>query len=326
MLKIDGSSLEGGGQIVRSAVALSAVTGIPVEITRIRENRKQPGLRYQHCAAIRAVASACTGHTEGNEPGSSRLSFLPKDVRKTESSIAVGTAGSIPLVIQAWLPVALVKGGILEVTGGTEVPASPTIDYLEKVLIPALGTQGKGISVRVIRRGYYPSGGGIVQMKVKTADPERIIITKESSSCGIRSCSSGLPPHVAERQASSAKMLLGKELSQGIPVDIRLSQGVSKGSSCTVWCGAKGASSLGRPGLPAEMVGEAAATDLIREIRSPGEVDPHLSDQLLLYLARFGGSYTAPVYTLHARTMCWLLSLFGFEIHVREGEEVAFSA
>jgi RNA 3'-terminal phosphate cyclase (ATP) len=247
------------------------------------------------------------------------------DIRKTESSVAVGTAGSIPLVIQAWLPVALVKGGVLEVTGGTEVPASPTIDYLEKVMIPALGAQGKGISVSVIRRGYYPSGGGIVQMKVKSADPERILITKEIT-CGIHSCSSGLPPHVAERQASSAKMLLCNELSRDIPVDIRRSHGVSKGSSCTAWCGAKGASSLGRPGLPAEMVGEAAATDLIREIRSPGEVDSHLSDQLLLYLARFGGTYTAPVYTLHARTMCWLLSLFGFEIHVREGEEVEFSA
>ena len=325
MLMVDGSSLEGGGQIVRSAVALSAVTGIPVEITRIRENRKQPGLRYQHCAAVRAVASSCTGHTEGNEPGSSRLSFFPMDIRRTESSVAVGTAGSIPLVIQAWLPVALVKGGLLEVTGGTEVPASPTIDYLEKVMIPALGAQGKGISITVIRRGYYPSGGGIVQIKVKTADHERISITKEIS-CGIRSCSSGLPPHVAERQASSAKMLLDKELLRSIPADIRRSRGVSKGSSCTVWYGARGASALGRPGLPAERVGEAAATDLIREIRSPGEVDPHLSDQLLLYLAQFGGSFTAPEYTLHARTMCWLLSLFGLKIHVREGEEVEFSA
>jgi RNA 3'-terminal phosphate cyclase (ATP) len=325
MLKIDGSYLEGGGQIVRSSVALSAAAGIPIEITRIRENRKKPGLGYQHCAAVRAVACACQGHMEGNEPGSRSLSFIPGDIRKAECIIDVGTAGSIPLVIQAWLPVALVKGGSLEVTGGTEVPASPTVDYLEKVLIPALGTPGEGITITVMKRGYYPAGGGSVRVRVQPADPAPVSIKKEFS-CGIRSCSSGLPLHVAERQASSAQLLLGKEPGGAIPVEIQRSEGLSKGSSCTVWCGAKGASSLGRPGLPAGHVGEAAATELLRELRGPGEVDSHLSDQLLIYLAWYGGSYTASDYSLHARTMCWLLSRFGFEIQVREGREVAFSA
>jgi len=325
MLKIDGSCLEGGGQIVRSAVALSAVTGMPVEITRIRENRNRPGLGYQHCAAVRAVAGACQGQVEGNEPGSSRLSFIPMAIRKAECAVDVGTAGSIPLVIQAWLPVALVKGGSLEVTGGTEVPASPTVDYLEKVLIPALGVEEGAVTVTVIRRGYYPAGGGIVRVKVQPADPTPITIKKDMP-CGIRSCSSGLPSHVAERQASRALLLLGRTLGRDLPVEIQRSEGPSIGSSCTVWCGARGASSLGRPGLPAESVGEAAATNLISEIRGPGEVDSHLSDQLLVYLARYGGSYTASAYTLHARTMCWLLSRFGFAIQVRQGKEVAFSA
>jgi len=325
MLKIDGACLEGGGQIVRSAVALSAVTGIPVEIFRIRENRKKAGLGHQHCAAVRAVACACRGRMEGNEPGSRRLVFIPGDVRETECVADVGTAGSIPLVIQAWLPVALMKGGEIEITGGTEVPGSPTIDYLENVLVPALGTAGTGVVIRVIRRGYYPARGGIVRVRVNPAEPARLSIEKDVS-CGIRSCSSGLPSHVAERQASRALLLLGRTLGRDLPVEILRSEGPSIGSSCTVWCGAKGASSLGRPGLPAESVGEAAATNLIREIRGPGEVDSHLSDQLLLYLARYGGFYTASEYTLHARTMCWLLSLFGFENQVRHGEGVAFSA
>ena len=317
--------LKAAGRSSRSAVALSAVTGIPVEITRIRENRNKPGLGYQHCAAVRAAAGACQGQMEGNEPGSRRLSFIPKAIRKAECAVDVGTAGSIPLVIQAWLPVALVKGGVLEVTGGTEVPSSPTIDYFEKVLIPALGVEEGAITVTVMKRGYYPAGGGVVRVKVQPADPAPIDIKKDMS-CGIRSCSSGLPSHVAERQASRAHLLLGRTLGRDLPVEILRSEGPSIGSSCTVWCGAKGASSLGRPGLPAESVGEAAATNLIREIRSPGEVDSHLSDQLLLYLARYGGCYTASEYTLHARTMCWLLSLFGFEIQVRQGKEVAFSA
>jgi RNA 3'-terminal phosphate cyclase (ATP) len=325
MLKIDGSCLEGGGQIVRSAVALSAVTGIPVEITRIRENRNKPGLGYQHCAAVRAAACACRGRMEGNDPGSSRLSFVPESIRNAECSVEVGTAGSIPLVIQAWLPVAMAQGGVLEVNGGTEVPASPTVDYLEKVLIPALGSVGEGITVTVIRRGYYPAGGGLVRVRVEPADPAPLSIKKEGA-IGIRSCSSGLPPHVAERQASSALLLLGRTLGRDIPVEIQRSGGLVKGSSCTVWYGAKGASSIGRPGFPAERVGETAATELLSEIRAPGEVDSHLSDQLLIYLARYGGSYTASEYTPHARTMCWLLSLFGFEISVRQGKEVAFSA
>jgi len=325
MLKIDGACLEGGGQIVRSAVALSAVTGIPVEIFRIRENRKKAGLGHQHCAAVRAVACACRGRMEGNEPGSRRLVFIPGDVRETECVADVGTAGSIPLVIQAWLPVALMKGGEIEITGGTEVPGSPTIDYLENVLVPALGTAGTGVVIRVIRRGYYPAGGGIVRVRVNPAEPARLSIEKDVS-CGIRSCSSGLPPHVAERQATRAHLLLSRALRIDIPVEIRRSEGVVKGSSCTAWCGSKGASSLGRPGFPAEKVGEEAATGLINEINSQGEVDAYLSDQLLLYLARYGGSYTASGFTLHARTMCWLLSLFGFEIQVREGREVVFSA
>jgi RNA 3'-terminal phosphate cyclase (ATP) len=325
MLKIDGSYLEGGGQIVRSAVALSAVAGIPVDISRIRENRKKPGLGYQHCAAVRAVACACQGQVEGNEPGSSRLSFIPGGIRKAQCVVDVGTAGSVALVIQAWLPVALLKGGTLEVTGGTEVPASPTIDYLEKVLIPALGIPGAGVTFRVVKRGYYPAGGGIVRVTVKPADPAPVAIKKDNS-FGIRSCSSGLPPHVAERQAAHAVLLLGKVLGDDIPVEIQRSEGLSKGSSCTVWCGAKGASALGRPGLPAEKVGEAAATALISELATMGEVDTHLSDQLLIYLACYGGAYTASEYTLHARTMCWLLSLFGLAIRVREGQGVGFSA
>jgi len=325
MLKIDGSCFEGGGQVVRSAVALAAVTGIPVEITRIRENRNKPGLGYQHCAAVRAAACACRGRMEGNEPGSSRLSFVPESIRNAECSVAVGTAGSIPLVVQAWLPLALAEGGVLEVNGGTEVPASPTVDYLEKVLIPALGSVGEGITVTVIRRGYYPAGGGLIRVRVEPADPAPLCI-KKGGAIGIRSCSSGLPPHVAERQASRALLLLGRTLGQDIPVEIQRSGGLAKGSSCTVWYGAKGASSIGRPGFPAERVGENAATELIREIRGPGEVDSHLSDQLLIYLARYGGSYTASEFTLHARTMCWLLSLFGFDISVRQGKEVVFSA
>ncbi|NYT20488.1 MAG: RNA 3'-terminal phosphate cyclase [Methanomicrobiales archaeon] len=325
MLRIDGSLLEGGGQIVRSAVALSAVTGTPVEIISVREKRARPGLANQHCAAVRAVAETCDARVAGNTPGSSRLSFVPRSIVRRNTAVDVGTAGSIPLVIQAWLPVALEKGGSLMVQGGTEVQFSPTIDYFTEVFVPALGPAGEGIRVEVIRRGYYPVGGGMVRVSVEPASCPRISAGSAAGN-GIRSCSSNLPGHVADRQAARARAYLLEETGEEYPVSIRRSEGPGTGSSCTVWSGAKGSCALGKRGLPAEKVGEAAASGLVAALRATGEVDLHMSDQLLLYLARGGGSYTAPEFTLHARTMCWLLSLFGMPVKVSGRDPVEFRA
>jgi len=323
MLRIDGSLLEGGGQIVRSAVALSAVTGTLVEIVAIRKNRSRPGLANQHCAAVRAVAEACHARVTGNTPGSCRLSFVPGSIVRRDISVDVGTAGSVPLVIQAWLPVALEEGGSLLVQGGTEVWFSPTIDYFTKVFLPALGPAGAGVRVDVIRRGYFPVGGGMVRITAEPAALPRISIGGAKGS-GIRSCSSNLPDHVADRQAASARAYLLRETGEEYPVSVRRSEGPGTGSSCTVWNGAKGSCALGKRGLPAEKVGEAAASGLVAGLRAGGDVDLHLSDQLLVYLARGGGSYTAPEFTLHARTMCWLLSLFGLPVTAIERDTVEF--
>jgi RNA 3'-terminal phosphate cyclase (ATP) len=324
MLKIDGSLLEGGGQIVRTAVALSAVTGTPVEITRIRENRKRPGLGNQHCAAVRAIAASCDARVSGNAPGGRTLQFLPGLVTNKEVTVDVGTAGSIPLIIQAWLPVALEHGGSLEVRGGTEVPLSPTIDYLTEVFLPALGPLAGGVAVEVRQRGYYPAGGGLVRVRVSPSEPEPVRVMISDSS-GIRSCSASLPGHVAERQAASAASALAK-YGEKFPVSIRRTGGPGIGSSCTVWKGAKGSSALGRIGLPAEKVGVAAALGFLEAFRTAGETDQYLGDQLLVYLGRYGGAYTTGVLSLHARTVCWILDQFGFPVSVREDGAVEFSA
>jgi len=121
MLTIDGSCLEGGGQIVRLAVALSALAGIPVAVTRIRENRPNPGLAPQQIAAVRAVAGVCNAECRGLTVGSREITFAPGDLRRADLRIDPGTAGSITLILQAWLPVALRTGGSITVTGGTEV-------------------------------------------------------------------------------------------------------------------------------------------------------------------------------------------------------------
>ncbi|CVK31415.1 RNA 3'-terminal phosphate cyclase [Methanoculleus bourgensis] len=327
MFTVDGSYLEGGGQVLRLAVALSAISGTPVTVTRIRQNRPNPGLAPQHIAAVRAVAGACDAECRGLAIRSSEITFSPGRLQQVDLAIDPGTAGSIPLILQAWLPVALRTGGSITVTGGTEVTWSPTIDYLDRVLAPVLRHAGASIDIEVLERGYYPRGGGRVRARVEPGRPGPIVIPEEEPGCGIVSCSSGLPEHVVERQAAAARNLLEKDL--GLPCTATLDHregGPGVGSSVTVWSGAKGAVALGKRGLPAEEVGRTAARALVEECRSPGTVDVHLADQLLIYLACYGGEYSTHTLSMHAKTACWLLSEFGYPVGCRANDLVEFAA
>jgi RNA 3'-terminal phosphate cyclase (ATP) len=334
MIEIDGSFGEGGGQIVRTAVALSAVTGKPVRITRIRQGRSKPGLAAQHARAITALAAISDARTSGATPGSSEIIFTPGEIRGGRHRVEIGTAGSVTLLMQCLLPALLRADGpsSLQIQGGTDVNWAPTVDYFKNVFLPALSSFGARVSLEVLQRGYYPRGQGEVLLEVEPAklkashlismacDTAQIIQNIQNTVQGVSHCSS-LPEHVAARQADSAAEVLAQaDFSAQIYREaLRLP---SLGSGITLWSGCKGASSLGERGLPAEKVGRKAADELIMELRSPATVDVHLADQLIPYLALAGGSYTVREISLHAMTNIWTVGHFldaEFEIKEEKG-------
>lgn len=326
MLHLDGAMGEGGGQLVRSAVALAALTGRTVTIDRIRERRTTPGLAAQHVAAVEAVAGTCRAECDGLARGSRRLTFEPGPLAAADLRVDVGTAGSVALVVQCWLPAALHTGGSLTVTGGTEVSMSPTIDYVDRVFAPVLRGAGAEIGIDIRGRGYYPRGGGEVRVRVE-ASTLRPITCPPECDAGIISCSRNLPGHVTVRQAEAARREIMERTGRLLPVhhDCR-EGGPSTGSSVTAWTGCFGGSALGRRGYPAEDVGRDAARRLLELQAMGGSVDVHLADQLLMYLARYGGTCTAGSLTTHAATVCRLLELFDMPVSVEGAGPVVFSA
>ncbi len=323
MIEIDGSFGEGGGQIVRTAVALSAVTGKPVRIKNIRQARPKPGLAPQHAQAISALARICNARTSGADPGSSEIAFEPSEIRGGRYKVEIGTAGSVTLLMQCLLP-ALLKSDspiVLEVHGGTDVQWSPTVDYFRNVFLPALEGFGARIRLELWQRGYYPRGQGTVLLQVEPAELKTAHLKAQAAPVVGISHSSNLPEHVAKRQAEAASLALQQAGFQSEIATESLAV-ASTGSGITLWSGHKGGSALGKRGLPAETVGKKAALEIISELRSATAVDVHLADQLIPYLALAGGSYTTREISMHTRTNIWTaehflkrkISVFGEDI------------
>ena len=328
MIEIDGSYGEGGGQIVRTSVALSAVTGKSVLIKKIRQGRPKPGLAAQHAQAIRALGQICNAEIKGAEPGSSEVLFCPQEICGGSRRVEIGTAGSVTLLMQCLLPALLhaEKRTSLQVQGGTDVQWSPTVDYFRNVFLPALSFFGGRAGLQLLRRGYYPRGQGEVLLEVEPSHLKPAHISYEPFNpahnriMGISHCSN-LPQHVAERQAASAIERLQKA---GYEAEIAQETGrlASTGSGITLWTAGKGASSLGERGLPAEKVGRRAAEEMVRELASPAAVDGHLADQLIPYLALAGGSYSVREISRHTKTNIWTAGHFieaKFEIRELKG-------
>lgn len=325
MLEIDGSYGEGGGQLVRTAVALSAVTGKEIKVTNIRKNRPNPGLKQQHLKALETAARIFKAQISGLFPGSTELSFAPVEIEGGKYDIDIGTAGSITLLLQCIMPALPFAKEEVELTvkGGTDVAWSPTIDYLQHVTLRALERLGYSASVTLKEHGYYPKGGGKVSAYFKPCKLQGFHFLKEEEEeiKGI-SHASNLPTHVPLRQAEAASTRL-MEAGYQSQIETQSFEAFSTGSGITLWTGYIGGSALGKRGFPAEKVGKSAADEIIPELRAGASVDTHLADQLIPYMALAGdSSYTVRELSLHTATNIWITEQFldvKFKIEEKEG-------
>ncbi|AMM54647.1 RNA 3'-terminal phosphate cyclase [Pyrococcus kukulkanii] len=328
MIIIDGSYGEGGGQILRTSIALSAITEEPVKIINIRANRPNPGLRPQHLHGILALKELANARVEGAYVGSKELIFIPGRIKPKNINVNIGTAGSITLVLQALLPAMAFAEGRIEfrITGGTDVAWSPPVDYLKNVTLFALERIGVRGEIFIERRGHYPKGGGIVRGFVDPWEEKRSINAVEYKRVikikGI-SHATNLPSHVAERQAKGARAELER---LGVPIEIEteVSTSIGPGSGIVLWaetdCLRLGGDALGKRGKPAEVVGKEAAQELLEQLKTGACVDKFLGDQLIPFIAFSGGKIKVAEITKHLITNIWVVEQFLGKVFEVNGE------
>ncbi len=329
-LVVDGSYGEGGGQILRTALAFSIITGRPVRVSKIRAGREVPGLRRQHVSSLRILSAVFDSKLDGVSEGSSEVSFVPGPPRADSISLDMKTAASITLVLQAVVPaVALTRSRLtLELVGGTDVPWSPTFDYFDTIVKRAYGVVGIEFSAKAIRRGYYPRGGGRAVVKVEPCEslrPLRLTGSPKVEAVDLTSRCAMLPRHVAERQLSSAVaaleergLRLGHKLVAEEPAD-------SPGSSVLVSSFGDsfflGSDELGARGRPSEEVGRAAAERFASFVQFGACVDDNLADMLapLLSLASDPSALRVARVSKHMDAGFYIAKLFSScEYSVRE--------
>ena len=319
MIEIDGSEGEGGGQMLRTALALSAVTGRPFKFDNIRARRDRPGLAAQHLTGVKGVAEVCHANVEGASVGSTSLTFEPGMVEAGDYRFDVGTAGSITLVLQAcMLACARTRARTdFDIIGGTNVRLSPPSDYLEYVLFPLLRTMGYEIDVKVPNRGFYPQGGG--EMKVGMARGEHILplkLEKRGHFEGITGVcfTQKLPDHIAERMASTARKSLVGHSPVKLVMDRRQGHSIGAGIflAAVYENTVLGTDALGEKGISSEKLGELAAISLIREMDSLETLDRHAADQILPYLSLAAGPSTFLVseLSMHFQTQVQMIRKF----------------
>lgn len=335
MLTIDGSFGEGGGQVLRSSMALSMVTGKPFHIERIRAKRNKPGLMRQHLTSVQAAAEVCGGRVSGATIGSMELTFEPGAVRGGNYSFRIGTAGSTTLVLQTVLLPLLTADGpsLIRLEGGTHNPFAPPFDFLDRAYLPLLRRMGAKVQARLERHGFYPAGGGCIVVQVEPVDRLHGIEILERGApvrrMG-RAVVSNLSLSIAEREVRVLRRRLGLGVDEVDTCDV---QSAGPGNVVSVTLEHEHVSevftSFGKIGKRAELV----ARDVVRQaqayLRHPAPVGPYLTDQLMLPMAIAGnGAYRTAGFTEHSRTnfqvIGWFLDVARqVEVNEDDGDEEA---
>ena len=322
MIKINGSYGEGGGQILRNSVAFSALTKTPIKITNIRANRPNPGIKPQHYIAIKAIEELCDAKTKGLGIGSTELVFEPGEFKGGKHKFEIGTAGSIPLVYEAIIlaSVNTTEPITINTTGGTDVKWAPSWDYFQKIFLFYLKKFGVKIDSKLIRRGYYPKGGGEAEITINPSNGLKpIVLDQLEEFTDVRGIINiaNLPDHVSSRlKHSTMKRFLKRDIQTKI--DIEKSKSESAGVGITLWTKTNktilGTGVIGEKGVTSEEIGRNVFEELIKEIDSYASMDIHAFDQVLPYMviASKKGKSTCFVRDLsnHAKTNIWLLNQF----------------
>ncbi|BAY47963.1 RNA 3'-terminal phosphate cyclase [Scytonema sp. HK-05] len=327
MIHIDGSYGEGGGQILRTSLSLAAITGHPIRIGNIRAGRPKPGLAAQHLTAVRAAAAICNAKVQGDALGSTALEFIPGsavqagnytfDVSEAREG---GSAGAVGLVLQTVLLPLVLATGDSQVTlkGGTHVTHSPSITYIQQVYLPTVQRMGVQVEVELKAWGWYPQGGGEVQLLISGGSIGGINLVERGDLQQVRGLAvvTELPSHIPQRMASRAENVL-REAQLKPSVQPLRAKGVAPGAGLFLTAeyenSLAGFGALGRIGLPADKVADMACEELLKFHETGAPVDEHLADQLLLpaALASTRSEYRVPEVSTHLTTNAWVIEQFG---------------
>jgi RNA 3'-terminal phosphate cyclase (ATP) len=332
MITIDGSTGEGGGQILRSALAISLSTGAEVRITSIRARRARPGLLRQHLTALRAAVEVGRAEVSGAELGSREVVFRPRGARPGAFAFNVGSAGSATLVLQTVLPALLTMDAPTEITleGGTHNPLAPPFEFLDRAFLPLVARMGPRVTATLLAHGFYPAGGGKIRVVVDPAPLGRLELTERGAVVRreVVAKVANLPGAIARRELEAAERALGWEPACFRIETLRGSAGpgnvidvvVESEHVTEVFTG------FGQKGVRAEAVAERVAAEARAYLAAGAPVGMHLADQLVLPLALGeGGVFRTVAPSSHTRTQIDLVArLLGVRIDVDEHAEGSF--
>jgi RNA 3'-terminal phosphate cyclase (ATP) len=317
-ISIDGSMGEGGGQVLRTALSLSLITGQSFRIDNIRANRKKPGLLRQHYTAANAAAQIGCAQVEGLAVGSRELSFRPQTIQGGAHEFSVGTAGSVHLVLQTILPALLMadEPSTVSIEGGTHNPLAPPFDFVERTFLPVLKRMGGIASVTLERPGFFPGGGGLIRASIKPVERfKRLELTAPVLKVRKKATiySGKIRTSVAEREMKTLMRKLKLQPDEVATRDIPNS--LSPGNVLSIALESDEVTEIvtgfGARGVKAETVAKRAAKEAIRYMEAEVPVGEHLADQLLLPMAiGKGGCFHTVEPSLHFRTNIEVIQLF----------------